>query len=360
MKPWDGHHNRAAMDFHEPGMNNTRKHVENSPRQWAIISQDESSVISSVMQKITETDAQFTVFGELHLFEHVTACPVPLTALGKLPTLAEIKNHPERIEGVVIRLDEKKRMIIRLDSHPIQLKGPVKKVPFRFEIKSSPVYLTCAAHGEPQIGDFVKFHDLIKEKAQSNLQILVDLTQITRLPPLTGPILGDLIEYLIQRKRKVAILNSLALGPYFLGSYANGRFLRHVNQEQEAVAFFQDDPLSILVVEDEETTQLLIATFLTQRHFQPIVASTAEEGIALAREKRPDLVLMDHYLPGMSGIEAVRALRDDPQTGSIPILMFTADSGEETVMEAMQLRVDGYLLKPLDPEVFLQRIAKTL
>ena len=62
----------------------------------------------------------------------------------------------------------------------------------------------------------------------------------------------------------------------------------------------------------------------------------------------------------MSGIEAVRALRDDPQTGSIPILMFTADSGEETVMEAMQLRVDGYLLKPLDPEVFLQRIAKTL
>ncbi len=341
-------------------MNNTRKNVENSPRQWAIVSQDESSVISSVMQKITETDAQFTVFGELHLFEHVTACPVPLTALGKLPALAEIKNHPERIEGVVIRLDEKKRMIIRLDSHSIQLKGPVKKVPFRFEIKSSPVYLTCAAHGEPQIGDFVKFHDLIKEKAQSNLLILVDLTQITRLPPLTGPILGDLIEYLIQRKRKVAILNSLALGPYFLGSYANGRFLRHVNQEQEAMAFFQDDPLSILVVEDEETTQLLIATFLTQRHFQPIVASTAEEGIALAREKRPDLVLMDHYLPGMSGIEAVRALRDDPQTGSIPILMFTADSGEETVMEAMQLRVDGYLLKPLDPEVFLQRIAKTL
>ncbi|MFB3784813.1 MAG: response regulator [bacterium] len=341
-------------------MTATRKQVDNTPRQWAILSQDESSVISSVLQKITESDAQFTVYGELQLFEHVTACPVPLSALGRLPTLAEVKNNPERIEGVVIRLDEKKRMIIRLDSHPIQLKGPVKKVPFRFEMKSSPVFLTFAAYGEPQIGDFVKFHDLIKEKAQSNLLILVDLAQVTRLPSLTGPILGDLIEYLTQRKRKVAILNSLALGPHFLGTYSNTRFLRHVNQEQEAVDFFQDEPLSILVVEDEETTQLLIATFLTQRHFQPIVASTAEEGIALAREKRPDLVLMDHYLPGMSGIEAVRILRDDPQTGSIPILMFTADSEQETVMEAMQLRVDGYLLKPLNPDVFIERIAKTL
>ncbi|HOJ62283.1 MAG TPA: response regulator [bacterium] len=342
-------------------MNVTRKNnVDNTPRQWAILSQDESSVISSVMQKLTEADAQLTVFGDLHLFEHVTACPVPLSALGKLPSPTEIKNHPQRFEGVVIRVDEKKRIIIRLDSHPIQLRGPVQKLPFRFEMKTSPGYVTFTAQGEPQIAEFVKFHDLIKDKAQSALLLVVDLTQITRLPNLTSAIMGDLIEYLSQRKRKVAIINSLSLGTHFLGSYPNTRFVCHVNQEGEAMDFFQSNPLRILAVEDEETTQLLIATCLTQQYLQPVLASTAEEGIVLAREKQPDLILMDHYLPGLSGIEAVRILREDPLTASIPILMFTSDSEQETVMEAMQLRVDGYLLKPLHPEKFIQRIAKTL
>ena len=80
----------------------------------------------------------------------------------------------------------------------------------------------------------------------------------------------------------------------------------------------------ILIVEDNEKNRKLVRDVLQFKGYQTIESETAEEGIRLAREKMPALVLMDFQLPGMNGIEAFKVLRADPQTSAIPIIAVTA------------------------------------
>ena len=87
----------------------------------------------------------------------------------------------------------------------------------------------------------------------------------------------------------------------------------------------EDSPVStILIVEDNEKNMKLARDVLQVRGYATLEATTGEEGVRLAREHRPDLVLMDIQLPGISGIEALRQLRADPRTAGIPVLAVTA------------------------------------
>ena len=80
----------------------------------------------------------------------------------------------------------------------------------------------------------------------------------------------------------------------------------------------------ILIVEDNEKNLKLVRDVLQVKGYQTVDAGTAEEGLMLARERKPDLVLMDIQLPGMNGIDALKALRADPATAAIPIVAITA------------------------------------
>src|SRR5262245_59492857 len=80
----------------------------------------------------------------------------------------------------------------------------------------------------------------------------------------------------------------------------------------------------ILIVEDNEKNLKLVRDVLQGKGYETLVAGTAEAGIAIARDRRPDLVLMDIQLPGMSGIDALKALRADPLTAPIPVVAITA------------------------------------
>jgi len=89
-------------------------------------------------------------------------------------------------------------------------------------------------------------------------------------------------------------------------------------------------------------------------------ASTAEDGLALAKNMQPDLILMDINLPGMSGIEAMKALRSYTETTSIPVIAISANAMEKDVRHAMRAGFEDYLVKPINVGKTLEAIAKIL
>ena len=108
----------------------------------------------------------------------------------------------------------------------------------------------------------------------------------------------------------------------------------------------------ILIVEDNDKNLKLARDVLRYRGFRTLEAMTAADGIALAVEHGPDLVLMDIQLPDADGVSALQRLRTEPSTRAIPVVAFTA-----SVMEADRQRLsvagfDGYLAKPIDVKTF--------
>ena len=103
----------------------------------------------------------------------------------------------------------------------------------------------------------------------------------------------------------------------------------------------------ILVVEDNVRNLKLIRDVLDFAGFEVVAASSAEEGIAIALERPPDLVLMDLQLPGIDGTEALRRLRESPRTESVPVVAVTAFAMKNDRESALLAGFDGYLEKPI-------------
>jgi len=116
----------------------------------------------------------------------------------------------------------------------------------------------------------------------------------------------------------------------------------------------------ILIVEDNEKNRKLVRDVLQFKGYQTVESETAEEGIRLAREKMPALVLMDFQLPGMNGIEAFKVLRADPQTSSIPIVAITASAMTEDRQKMAAAGFDGLQTKPINVREFLEVVAQLL
>ena len=112
-----------------------------------------------------------------------------------------------------------------------------------------------------------------------------------------------------------------------------------------------DLPL-VLIVDDNDWNRKLARDLLRSSSFRTLEAATAAEGVALAAEHRPDVILMDLRLPDADGTEAVRALRSEPRTARIPVVAVTAmplDARDSWLSEA---GFAGYIAKPLDADSF--------
>jgi two-component system cell cycle response regulator DivK len=116
----------------------------------------------------------------------------------------------------------------------------------------------------------------------------------------------------------------------------------------------------ILIVEDNEHNQKLASDVLRFKGFRVLVAETAEIGVPMAQKEKPDLVLMDIHLPGMSGIEALAKLRAEPETKEIPVFAFTASVMPQDRKEITSAGFDGFLSKPINLKEFLETISTTL
>lgn len=113
----------------------------------------------------------------------------------------------------------------------------------------------------------------------------------------------------------------------------------------------------ILVIEDNAANLELVTDVLEANQFRVTQACTAEEGVRLAREVQPDLILMDLSLPGMDGLAATRALKADVATSHVPVVALTAHAMRGDATMALQAGCDGYLVKPIDTRTFSETIA---
>jgi two-component system phosphate regulon response regulator PhoB len=116
----------------------------------------------------------------------------------------------------------------------------------------------------------------------------------------------------------------------------------------------------ILVVDDEEDLLELIHYNLSNEGYQVRCVATGEMAIREARALMPDLILLDLLLPAVDGLAVCKALKSDPQTRHIPIMMVTAKTEEADVVSGLELGADDYITKPFSPRVLLARIRAVL
>jgi two-component system cell cycle response regulator DivK len=116
----------------------------------------------------------------------------------------------------------------------------------------------------------------------------------------------------------------------------------------------------ILVVEDTENNRRILNDLLTHAGFEVVEALDGVQGVAMAADRRPDLILMDIQLPNLDGYEATRRIKSNPLLRQIPIIAVTsyALSGDEA--KARAAGCDGYIAKPFSPRAILAKIRELL
>jgi two-component system cell cycle response regulator DivK len=116
----------------------------------------------------------------------------------------------------------------------------------------------------------------------------------------------------------------------------------------------------ILIVEDNEKNRKLARDVLEVKGYRTIESENAEEGLKLATEKLPALILMDIQLPGMDGITAMKQLKADPNTKAIPIIAITASAMTNNRQAMLAEGFDGYQTKPISLKDFLGEVQRFL
>ena len=117
---------------------------------------------------------------------------------------------------------------------------------------------------------------------------------------------------------------------------------------------------TILIVEDNEKNMKLARDVLQSRGYATLEAVTGEDGVRIAIEKKPDLVLMDIQLPGINGIEALRRVREAPDCARIPIVAFTASVMSTDRSQITEAGFDGFIGKPINLKEFLETVKRVL
>jgi two-component system cell cycle response regulator DivK len=116
----------------------------------------------------------------------------------------------------------------------------------------------------------------------------------------------------------------------------------------------------ILIIEDNDKNRKLCRDVLRAKGYQTIESETAEEGLKLAAEQSPALILMDIQLPGMDGIAALKQLRADPKTKDIRVLAITASAMTHNRTTMLAEGFDGYQTKPITLKDFLGEVQRVL
>ncbi len=116
----------------------------------------------------------------------------------------------------------------------------------------------------------------------------------------------------------------------------------------------------ILVIEDEPDIRKLVQYNLTQEHFNVVEAEDGEQALSLLQREKPNLVILDLMLPGLSGLELCKMLRQRSDTSRLPILMLTAKAGETDRIVGLEMGADDYLAKPFSPREMVARVRAIL
>lgn len=118
--------------------------------------------------------------------------------------------------------------------------------------------------------------------------------------------------------------------------------------------------MKVLIAEDSSTVRRLVAARLMADGYEVLEASDGEQALTLSRSEHPDLLVLDKVMPKFDGFEVVRALRADPETQAMPIVMLTERTSEEDVLSGLNLGVEEYMPKPFSPHELSVRIQRVL
>jgi twitching motility two-component system response regulator PilH len=113
----------------------------------------------------------------------------------------------------------------------------------------------------------------------------------------------------------------------------------------------------ILVVDDSPTERQFLSELLSRHGYSVSTADSAESAFRVARENRPQLILMDVVMPGQNGFQATRELSRDPAFGGVPVIICSSKHQETDRIWGLRQGARDYLVKPVDPELLLQRVA---
>ncbi|HEY9597593.1 MAG TPA: response regulator [Cyanophyceae cyanobacterium] len=116
----------------------------------------------------------------------------------------------------------------------------------------------------------------------------------------------------------------------------------------------------ILLVDDDPTNLFLLEDLLLSEGYNPLSASTGAEALEMARQSRPDLILLDVMMPEMDGFEVCRRLREDDKLQTLPIIFLTALDDDQSRLRGLELMGDDYLTKPINSKLLLAKIASIL
>ena len=116
----------------------------------------------------------------------------------------------------------------------------------------------------------------------------------------------------------------------------------------------------VLIVDDSPTEIFQISNVLTRNGYDIVTAASAEQGLKMAREQMPDLVLMDIVMPGLNGYQATRQLSRDPQTGAIPVIILTTKNQETDRVWGERQGAKGFLTKPVDEALLVATMKRVL
>jgi two-component system, cell cycle response regulator DivK len=116
----------------------------------------------------------------------------------------------------------------------------------------------------------------------------------------------------------------------------------------------------VLIIEDNEKNRKLERDVLQYKGYATVETGNAEDGIRMARERLPDLILMDIQLPGIDGVEALGRLRGDPATREIPVIAVTASAMKQDRDRIMEAGFDDYQRKPLDIRDFVDLVQRRI
>ena len=115
---------------------------------------------------------------------------------------------------------------------------------------------------------------------------------------------------------------------------------------------------TVLIVEDNDKNMKLARDVLQNKGYKTLEAVTGEEGVKLAKENIPDLVLMDIQLPGINGIDALKQLRADPKTARIPVIALTASVTPTDRSQITAAGFDAFVGKPINLKEFVETVRR--
>jgi DNA-binding response OmpR family regulator len=126
------------------------------------------------------------------------------------------------------------------------------------------------------------------------------------------------------------------------------------------MSFAENGKGLILAADDEEDIRELVAFRLERAGYRVITAADGEEALRLALERRPALIILDHRMPKITGIEVTRLLRAEDATARTPIILLTASVQEQSVAEGFEAGADDYIKKPFSPQELTARVQAIL